>query len=456
MKRNGLWGLTLIVAFAAVAWADPGDDQAKRGFHDESYAYQPQPGGWQGGGPGGGWQSGWQDDYSPGYYFPDQYDMPAASWGGDVVDVSYFYRELAPYGGWVLIPQYGWCWTPYGVTPSWRPYTRGHWAYSDCGWTWVSYEPWGWATYHYGRWFFDPWHGWVWVPGTVWAPSWCAFREGRGVIGWAPLPPQANWRPGFGLNININIVNSSAFRRFGWNFVDMRNFIQPNVMNYVYQPHRGVNFFDQTQDATNIVMGNNNTIINNSINIKRVESATRRPVPMLRLADRNRASDVFNSRFNGRELSIFRPKFAERAPRMTPDKMFGGNKPETGTWSERLSKEQQQLQQRLQDERSRMQQRQNQMRQNTPEYVPQNGLDRWIRREQDAFGEREQREKNLVDRERERLQQNKTGFTQSKLPKYMVEQPAPRKVLPAQPGTGKLKESGGLQDTGGQGSTGKK
>ena len=34
----------------------------------------------------------------------------------------------------------------------WRPYADGYWAYTDSGWTWVSYEDFGWATYHYGRW----------------------------------------------------------------------------------------------------------------------------------------------------------------------------------------------------------------------------------------------------------------------------------------------------------------
>ena len=40
--------------------------------------------------------------------------------------------------------------------------------------------------------------GWVWVPGTVWAPSWCEWRVDDGFTGWAPLPP-----PGFAFSPGI-------------------------------------------------------------------------------------------------------------------------------------------------------------------------------------------------------------------------------------------------------------
>jgi hypothetical protein len=33
--------------------------------------------------------------------------------------------------------------------------------------------------------------GWVWVPGSEWAPAWVSWRESDDYIGWAPLPPEA-------------------------------------------------------------------------------------------------------------------------------------------------------------------------------------------------------------------------------------------------------------------------
>src|SRR5437773_2233500 len=75
----------------------------------------------------------------------------------------------------------------------WRPYTDGHWVYTDVGWTWVSEEPFGWATYHYGRWTRLRNIGWVWVPGDEWAPAWVSWRKNNDYVGWAPLPPEAQF-----------------------------------------------------------------------------------------------------------------------------------------------------------------------------------------------------------------------------------------------------------------------
>jgi Family of unknown function (DUF6600) len=68
-------------------------------------------------------------------------------------EVSFFYDQLAPHGQWFWLEPYGWVWTPNDVDTAWRPYTDGHWVYTDCGWTWVSEREWGWAPFHYGRWF---------------------------------------------------------------------------------------------------------------------------------------------------------------------------------------------------------------------------------------------------------------------------------------------------------------
>ena len=59
-------------------------------------------------------------------------------------------------------------------------------------------QPFGWATYHYGRWAYSNRLGWVWVPGTQWAPAWVAWRGSEDHLAWAPLPPDAG--PGFALD----------------------------------------------------------------------------------------------------------------------------------------------------------------------------------------------------------------------------------------------------------------
>jgi hypothetical protein len=32
--------------------------------------------------------------------------------------------------------------------------------------------------------------GWVWIPGSRWAPAWVSWRESSDHVGWAPLPPE--------------------------------------------------------------------------------------------------------------------------------------------------------------------------------------------------------------------------------------------------------------------------
>ena len=100
-----------------------------------------------------------------------------------------FYSPLSPHGQWVDVRRYGRCWHPAEVVSGWRPYTTGYWEWTDSGWYWMSDEPWAWACYHYGYWAMDPEYGWVWVPGTDWAPAWVVWRESPDYIGWAPCGP---------------------------------------------------------------------------------------------------------------------------------------------------------------------------------------------------------------------------------------------------------------------------
>src|ERR1700746_3258513 len=79
------------------------------------------------------------------------------------VSVDFFYNNLSG-GSWIEVGDYGYCWQPDIAVndSSWRPYADGYWAYTDVGWTWVSYEDFGWVTYHYGRWVRLRGIGWVW------------------------------------------------------------------------------------------------------------------------------------------------------------------------------------------------------------------------------------------------------------------------------------------------------
>jgi len=111
--------------------------------------------------------------------------------GFEVQSVAVFYGPLTSYGTWYNLPAYGRCWHPVGVESLWRPYSVGHWEWTDYRWYWMSDEPWAWACYHYGSWVYDPVYGWIWVPGAEWAPAWVVWRESPdfNYIGWAPCGP---------------------------------------------------------------------------------------------------------------------------------------------------------------------------------------------------------------------------------------------------------------------------
>jgi len=125
------------------------------------------------------------------------------------------YEYLSYYGQWVEVPPYGMVWRP-GVVSDWAPFYNGHWVWSNYGWTWVSYEPYGWLVYHYGNWDYQPTLGWFWCPGRRWSPArvqWMTFGD---YTAWAPLPPPNAywpdpWEP-YPVNVWV-VVNINDFTR---------------------------------------------------------------------------------------------------------------------------------------------------------------------------------------------------------------------------------------------------
>jgi len=99
------------------------------------------------------------------------------------------FSELNDYGEWVIVPGYGTVWRP-DADPGWRPFTYGHWVYTNDGWLWDSDEPFGWVVCHYGNWAYDDDQGWVWLPGYEWSPARVRWHVTDNEIGWAPLFPE--------------------------------------------------------------------------------------------------------------------------------------------------------------------------------------------------------------------------------------------------------------------------
>lgn len=144
---------------------------------------------------------------------------------------GYFYSALRPYGEWVEIGTGFYGWRPVRVRAGWRPYLHGRWVWSDYGWYWSSYEPFGWAVFHYGRWYYDDYYGWIWIPDDVWGPSWVEWRYDDDYIGWAPLPPYAT----FSISVGIRFTTRWYAPAHYWCFVPHGHFSATRLDGYVVQ-----------------------------------------------------------------------------------------------------------------------------------------------------------------------------------------------------------------------------
>jgi len=235
------------------------------------------------------------------------------------IDISVFYRALAPHGEWIEIQPYGWAWVPDNVDYDWRPYTVGQWAWVEpYGWTWISEEPWGWATYHYGRWTYHDDYGWAWVPGTTWAPAWVAFRYGDPWVGWAPLPPGPSWRfdaavDTAGLNADVSIGTHA------WTFVPVRYFAEPNPRTRFVMTTHNHYLVQRTQWSTRYATVEGGGVSNRSIDVAAVERARSGPVPRRRLQVAQAPEAGAGVRVEGDAVVLYRPRIAAKAAAAPPD-----------------------------------------------------------------------------------------------------------------------------------------
>ena len=182
--------------------------------------------------------SGCASDYAGGYApdYPPGYDggigsgdvvQPGDLFGGqNVGSVELFYGPLANFGRWVDT-RFGYAFVP-AVQQGWRPYVNGRWGDNRL---WISSDPWGWATDHYGRWGFDDRIGWVWVPGTEWAPSWVAWREDENVAGWAPIPPGVSYSVSIGFGGGYGYDDWNSWYAPSWVWVPRPYLYRPGFGN---------------------------------------------------------------------------------------------------------------------------------------------------------------------------------------------------------------------------------
>ncbi len=236
----------------------------------------------------------------------------------ETADYSVFYDSLAPYGTWVDLQDYGPCWQPTiaVINPDWAPYfDGGHWNYTDCGWYWLSDYTWGWAPFHYGRWFWHHRLGWCWRPDRFWGPSWVAWRYNDDYCGWAPLPPAAVFRPGFGLTfgghgVGVNFTFGLGAARFS--FVAWDHFYGHDLRSDAVPFDRARSIFPGTVVSSRIT-GDRHHAFNQGLPLVKVAWATRSEVHKVALRDFSGPPRAgFRELFNGRTLSVSHPNFTRR------------------------------------------------------------------------------------------------------------------------------------------------
>ncbi len=160
---------------------------------------------------------------------------------------GYFYTSLSPYGTWIDIGFGSPVWRPTIMRRNWSPYYQGQWVYTNYGWYWDSYEPFGAIVYHYGRWYNDDYYGWIWIPDDEWAPSWVEWRYDDDYVGWAPLSPYSNFSISIGIYNNYDYYVPYTY----WNFVDYNHFCHNNVYNYYVAPKYKNEIYGRSKYRTN-------------------------------------------------------------------------------------------------------------------------------------------------------------------------------------------------------------
>ena len=234
-----------------------------------------------------------------------------------------FYSALDPMGDWVQVEPYGYCWQPrVAHEEGWRPYMDGSWAYTNYGWTWKSDEPFGWATYHYGRWARIKHMGWVWVPGSEWAPAWVSWRRSPEYVGWAALPPEAHSGSGFngGVDSYYDIGPAS------YNFVASQRFGEPTYRGILAEPERNVTIVNQTVNVTQITyktIENKTAVFAGGPDPEQINAVSTRQVPRLMVERINEPqAGVANAVVAGGVLQLLAPDIASASrPTNAPAKV---------------------------------------------------------------------------------------------------------------------------------------
>jgi len=131
--------------------------------------------------------------------------------------VVYFAEKYSNiHGEWVWHDLYGYVWRPfyndYYPWGGWQPYYYGHWREMNDHLFWVPEEKWGWVPYHLGCWIWSTKYGWIWMPGSAFAPSWSVWDLTMGYSFWSPSSLWGGYPYYFGYGGGIGMISGAGGR----------------------------------------------------------------------------------------------------------------------------------------------------------------------------------------------------------------------------------------------------
>ncbi len=220
-------------------------------------------------------------------------------------EYGFFYTNLAPYGTWMEINDGLVVWHPTDIQEGWAPYRDGRWIWTGDGWYWDSYEPFGYIVFHYGRWYYDDYYGWLWVPDNEWAPAWVDWRYDSDYIGWAPLPPYAI----FTIGIGIHYTYDYYVPYYNWYFVKYRYFCDPYVYKYYAAPKYRHNIYNRTKYRNNYGY-RNGRVVNNGVDINYVRERTNQNIRQRNIVAVSDYKEV--EKFRGKDTEAIRTFVASK------------------------------------------------------------------------------------------------------------------------------------------------
>jgi hypothetical protein len=199
----------------------------------------------------------------------------------------------------------------------------GQWLYTDYGWTWASNDPWGDIPYHYGTWAYVSPYGWVWVPGTVWAPAWVTWAYTDDYIGWAPVPPS------FAFSVGGYFAGPVVVAQSRYCFVPARQFVGVPIQTVRVARQQNSVIFRRATKVTSFPV-TNGIVRTAGLPAQRVEKATGHRIERVSI-DRARTQPTSVERAGlqkAKNIPVVAPE-RERARAIKAERSVKPEKPET-------------------------------------------------------------------------------------------------------------------------------